>query len=48
MNKKQAYIKALREQKSKWILDSAQNPNRYMTRTQVLLHYVVLRQRGFI
>lgn len=48
MTKKQAYIKALQNQASDWILKSAQNPNKFMTRFAVLLHYVVLRKRGVI
>ena len=44
--KKQEYVKALREQPTKWIRQSAENPSRCMTRVQVLLHYVVMRERG--
>lgn len=48
MTKHQIYTKALQNQPSDWILKSAQNPNAFMTRFQVMLHYVVLRQRGVI
>ena len=48
MTKKQGYLKALNQFDSAWILKSAKNPNKYMTKIQVLLHYIVLRNRGVI
>lgn len=48
MTKHKAYVRALQNQPSDWILKSAQNPNAFMTKFDVLLHYVVLRQRGVI
>ena len=47
MNKKQNYLKALEQFDSTWILKSATNPNAFMTKTHVLLHYIVLRKRGY-
>jgi hypothetical protein len=46
--KKQKYLAALLSQKPNWILLSANNPNHYMTKTQVLLHYIALRKMGEI
>jgi len=46
MTKKQSYIKALNQFDSAWILKSARNPSKYMTKIHVLLHYIVLRNRG--
>jgi hypothetical protein len=48
MTKKQNYLKALRNCDSGWILASATNPNKYMTKTQVLLHFLILKERGFL
>lgn len=45
---KRDYLAALNRQSTDWILSSAQNPNRFMTRIHVLLHYVILRRRGAI
>jgi hypothetical protein len=42
--KKQAYIKALQDQPLAWVKLSAANPNKFMTRIQVLLHYVLIRR----
>jgi len=47
MNKKRKYLKALEQFDSSWILKSAKNPNGYMTKVHVLLHYIVLKNRGF-
>ena len=44
--KKQRYLRALEQYDSAWILRSAQNPNGYMTKVNILLHYIVLRNRG--
>jgi hypothetical protein len=44
--KKQRYLAALLRQKPDWILLSAKNPNHYMTKTHVLLHYIALRKIG--
>jgi hypothetical protein len=46
MNKKQNYLQALEQFDSAWILKSATNPTTFMTKTHVLLHYIVLRKRG--
>ncbi|MFZ4380036.1 MAG: hypothetical protein ACOYN1_09790 [Polynucleobacter sp.] len=46
MNKKQKYLNALNQFDSAWILKSAKNPNKYMTKIDVLLHYIVLKNRG--
>jgi hypothetical protein len=46
--KKQRYLAALLRQKPNWILLSAKNPNHYMTKTHVLLHYIALRKMGEI
>jgi hypothetical protein len=46
MSKKQKYLKALEQFNSAWILKSAKNPNAFMSKTQVLLHYIVLKNRG--
>jgi hypothetical protein len=43
---KQTILHALREQPTSWIKSSAANPNAYMSRICILLHYVVLRERG--
>lgn len=44
--KKQTIINALREQSTAWIKSSASHPNNFMSRICILLHYVVLRERG--
>ena len=46
--KKRLYLEALLRQSSDWIRLSAENPNRFMTKNQVLLHYVALKIRGEI
>ena len=46
MNAKRKYITALRNCSSSWILKSAKNPNKFMTKVHVLLHLIVLRERG--
>ena len=48
MTKKQAYIKALNQFDSAWILKSANQPNEHMTKIHVLLHYIVLKNRGVL
>jgi hypothetical protein len=48
MTKKQNYLKTLRNYDSDWILASARNPSAYMTKTQVLLHFLILKERGFL
>jgi hypothetical protein len=48
MTQKQKYLTALDQFDSAWILKSAEHPNKYMSKTQVLLHYIVLRNRGAI
>jgi len=47
MTKKQHYLQTLRTYDSDWILASARNPSPYMTRTHVLLHLLILKERGF-
>jgi len=47
MTKKQHYLQTLRTYDSDWILSSARNPSPYMTRTMVLLHFLILKERGF-
>lgn len=42
--KKQAYIKALQDQPLSWVKLSAAKPNKFMTRLDILLHYVVIRR----
>jgi len=44
--KKQTMLKALLNCSPAWIKASAANPNKYMTRMDVLLHYVALRRMG--
>lgn len=44
MTKKQKYIQALQDQPLAWVKLSAANPNKYMTRMHILLHYVVIRR----
>jgi hypothetical protein len=44
--KRRATYNALLEQSSKWIRNSALNPNKHMGKTVILLHWVVLRHRG--
>lgn len=48
MTKHNQTMRALRNQPTKWIKQSAENPNQYMTRFNVLMHYVVLRERGVV
>lgn len=42
--KKQKYLKALLDQPLAWVKLSAANPNKFMTRMDILLHYVVIRR----
>lgn len=44
--KKQKYLALLLTIPVHIIIKSAANPNRFMTRTDVLLHYVALRRLG--
>ena len=44
--KKRLYLEALLRQSLDWIKLSAENPNRFMTKTDILLHYVALRIKG--
>jgi hypothetical protein len=44
--KKQKYLAILLTIPVHTIIKSAANPNRFMTRTDVLLHYVALRRLG--
>lgn len=44
--KRRLYLEALLRQSSDWIRLSAENPNKFMTKNQVLLHYVALKIRG--
>jgi len=46
MTAKTEIIYALRNQSSDWIRRSASSPTRSMTRINVLLHWLVLRERG--
>ena len=39
-------LNALRACESSWIKRSAENPNKCMSKLVILLHYVVLRERG--
>lgn len=45
--KKREYYNALSNFDSEWVFKSAENPNKYMTKTMVLLHYLLLKKRGF-
>lgn len=44
--KKRECFNALMNQSADWILKSAKNPNRFMSKTVVLLHYLALRKKG--
>lgn len=46
MISKREYLKLLNTYPTALIQRSAANPTLYMTRVQVLLHYVALRRRG--
>ena len=46
MKKRQIFV-ALMNQSSDWILKSAQNPNPFMSKTVIKLHYLALRKKGF-
>lgn len=46
MTKHKQTMQALRNQPTKWIKRSAANPNGFMSQFNVLMHYVVLRERG--
>ena len=46
MTKKQEYLQALNRRSSEWIKLSAKNPSRFMTKTHIALHYIVLRRRN--
>jgi hypothetical protein len=46
MNTKQTYITALRNCSTEWVLKSYQNPNKFMTKVHLVLHKIVLRERG--
>ena len=37
---------ALKNQPTCWIKKSASNPNQFMSKNVIRLHYLVLRQRG--
>lgn len=44
--KKSECLRALREQNTNWIKGSLANPNKYMSKTILALHKLVLRERG--
>lgn len=44
MTRKQAYIKALLDQPLSWVKLSAANPNHFMTRMDIALHFIVIRR----
>ena len=37
---------ALQNQSTKWIKQSVNNPNHYMSKNVIRLHYLVLKNRG--
>lgn len=39
---------ALKNQSTDWIKKSANNPNQFMTKNVIRLHYLVLKNRGAI
>ena len=45
--KKRECFNALMNQSTDWILKSAENPNQFMSKTIILLHYLALRKKGF-
>jgi len=45
--KKRECFNALMNQSTDWILKSAKNPNQFMSKTIILLHYLALRKKGF-
>lgn len=46
MSNKAKYLKACMNQSIDWLKASATNPNKYMTKTDILLHYVAIRRKG--
>ena len=44
--KKQITLECLMRQPVAWIQASAAQPNKFMSRTTILLHYVALRKLG--
>lgn len=46
MTRKRQYLAALSQQPTVWLIASARNPSPYMTRIDIALHYIVLRDRG--
>lgn len=46
MTKRREILACLRQQKTDLLIKSAKNPNQFMSKFVILLHYVVLRERG--
>lgn len=44
--KRRTIYNALKNQPSWWIVASANKPNIYMKKSTILLHYLILRERG--
>lgn len=47
MSNKRKYLTALMQQSPEWVKTSMDNPNKYMTRMDLLLHAVALRKMGY-
>ena len=45
MSKRNRYLRACMAQKVDWLLLSARNPNAFMTRADIILHYVAIRRK---
>jgi hypothetical protein len=46
VTKKRAYLNACMCQSIEWLTKSANNPNAYMTRMDIALHFIAIRKKS--